>query len=40
MDEVTYSTILDRLCKKGEIEKATNVLDWMISKGHQPNVVT
>jgi pentatricopeptide repeat protein len=28
------------LCKKGEIEKAMNFLDDMISKGHEPDVVT
>jgi pentatricopeptide repeat protein len=31
---------MDVLCKKWEIEKAIGILDDMISKGLQPNVIT
>jgi pentatricopeptide repeat protein len=31
---------MDGLCKKSEIEKVMNILDYMISEGHQPCTVT
>jgi pentatricopeptide repeat protein len=39
-DVIAYSTLIDGLSKKSEIEKAMNTIDDMISKGHESNVVT
>jgi pentatricopeptide repeat protein len=37
---VTYNTLICGLGKKGEIEKAIDFLDDMISNGLEPNVMT
>ena len=37
---MTYNTLIDGLCKKGEIDKEMDFLQDMISKGFAPNMVT
>jgi pentatricopeptide repeat protein len=39
-DVVTYSILIDGLCKKGEIEKALSLLVGMLSKGFNSHVLT
>ncbi|KAJ4746312.1 hypothetical protein LUZ62_080717 [Rhynchospora pubera] len=39
-DVVTYSILIDGLCKNGEIERAVELLLSMKSEGHEPDVVT
>jgi pentatricopeptide repeat protein len=36
----SYTILIDGLCKKGQIEKAIDFIDDMISKGYQPDVMT
>jgi pentatricopeptide repeat protein len=37
---VTYNIIINELCKKGQIEKAMDLIHVMISTGHHPDVTT
>lgn len=37
---VTYTTLVDGLCQKGLLDKAKSMLQYIISKGHEPDVVT
>ena len=37
---VTYTALIYGLCKKGEIDKATEFLNDMIAKGHEPSALT
>ncbi|KAJ4800028.1 Actin-depolymerizing factor [Rhynchospora pubera] len=39
-DVVTYSILIDGLCKNGEIERAVELLHSTKSEGHEPDVVT
>ena len=39
-DVYTFNTLVDGLCKEGEVKKARNVIAVMIKQGVKPDVVT
>jgi pentatricopeptide repeat protein len=37
---ITFTSIIDGLCKEGKLQEALWLLDVMVQIGHQPNEIT